>query len=133
MLGKKSSNKSFRTWNCAFKSINKINFSCFVTTEIWYENVEITSKTDSDSYEIAVWIIILTFRQFHGYCNLFLRQFSAFSYLISVVTKHEKSILFTDLDAEFLQLLFEDILPKIIRETGNCESLILRVKLLCLK
>ena len=52
-----------------------------------------------------------------------------------VVTKHEKLILFIDLDAEFhvLKLLFEVFLPKIIREAGNCESLILRVKSLCLK
>ena len=58
-----------------------------------------------------------------------------FSYLISVVTKHEKLILFIDLDAEFhvLKLLFEDYLPKIIRDAGNCESLILRVKFQCLK
>ena len=55
--------------------------------------------------------------------------------LISVAKKHEKLILFVDLDAEFhvLKLLFEDFLLKIIREAGNCESLILRVKFLCLK
>ena len=43
--------------------------------------------------------------------------------------------MFIDLDAEFhvLKLAFEDFLPKIIREAGNCESLILRVKSLCLK
>ena len=40
-----------------------------------------------------------------------------------------------DLDVKFhgLKLLFEDYLPKIIRGAGNCESLILRVKFLCLK
>ena len=32
-----------------------------------------------------------------------------------------------------LKLLFEVFLPKIIRGAGNCESLILRVKSLCLK
>ena len=60
---------------------------------------------------------------------------SSFSYQISAVKKHEKLILFVDLDAEFhiLKLLFEDFLPKIIRGAGNCESLILRVKFLCLK
>ena len=43
--------------------------------------------------------------------------------------------MFIDLDAEFhvLEHLFEDFLLKIIREAGNCESLILRVKFLCLK
>ena len=80
-------------------------------------------------------MIILIFRHFHGYCKLCLRQFSTFSYLISVVTKHEKLILFIELHAEFhvLKLLFEDFLRKIIRGAGNCESLILRVKFLCLK
>ena len=61
---------------------------------------------------------------------------SSFSYQISAVKKHEKLIfMFVDLDAEFhiLKLLFEDFFPKIIRGAGNCESLILRVKLLCLK
>ena len=60
---------------------------------------------------------------------------SIFSHQISVVTKHEKIILFNVLDAEFhvLKLLFDDFLPKIIRGAGNCESLILRVKFLCLK
>ena len=40
-----------------------------------------------------------------------------------------------DLDAEFHvpKLLFEDFLPKLIRGAGNCESLIVRVKVLCLK
>ena len=44
-------------------------------------------------------------------------------------------MLFIDLDAEFhvLKLLFEDFLPKTIRGAGNCESLILRAKFLCLK
>ena len=57
-----------------------------------------------------------------------------FSHQISVVTKYEKIILLIDLDAEFhVKLLFEDFLPKIIRGAGNCESLILRVKFLCLK
>ena len=43
--------------------------------------------------------------------------------------------MFIDLDAKFhvLKLLFEDFLPKIIRGAGNCESLILRAKFLCLK
>ena len=43
--------------------------------------------------------------------------------------------MFIDLDAEFHvpKLLFEDFLPKIIRGAANCESLILRVKFLCLK
>ena len=43
--------------------------------------------------------------------------------------------MFIDLGAEFhvLKLLFEDFLHKIIRGAGNCESLILRVKFLCLK
>ena len=43
--------------------------------------------------------------------------------------------MFIDLDAEFhvLKLLFEDFVPKIIRGAGNSESLILRVKFLCLK
>ena len=60
---------------------------------------------------------------------------STFSHQISLVTKDEKIILFIDLDAEFhvLKLLFEDFLPKIIRGAGNCESLVLRVKFLCLK
>ena len=60
---------------------------------------------------------------------------STFSYQISAVRKHEKLILFVDLDAEFhiLKLLFEDFLSKIIRGAGNCESLILRVKFLCLE
>ena len=51
------------------------------------------------------------------------------------MTKHEKLIMFIDLDAEFhvLKVLFEDFLPKIIKEAGNCENLILRVKFLCLK
>ena len=59
---------------------------------------------------------------------------SSFSYQISTVKKQEKLILFVYLDSEFhiLKLLFEDFLPKIIREAGNCESLILRVKFLCL-
>ena len=59
-----------------------------------------------------------------------MRQFSAFSRLISVATKHEKLILFIDLDAEFhvLKLLFKVFLTKIIRGAGNCESLVLRVK-----
>ena len=60
---------------------------------------------------------------------------STFSHQISVVTKHQKIILFIDLDAEFrvLKLSFEDFLPKIIREARNCESLIIRVKFLCFK
>ena len=60
---------------------------------------------------------------------------SLFSYQISAVKKHEKLILFVDLDAEFniLKLLFEVFLPKIIRGAGNWESVILRVKFLCLK
>ena len=60
---------------------------------------------------------------------------STFSRQISTISKHEKLILFFDLDAEFhvLKLLFEDFLLKIIRGAGNCESLILRVKFLCLK
>ena len=39
-------------------------------------------------------------------------------------------MLFIGLDAEFrvLKLLFKDFLLKIIREAGNCENLILRVK-----
>ena len=47
---------------------------------------------------------------------------------------HEKLILLIDLDAEFhvLKLSFEDVLSKIIRGAGNCESLILRVKVLFL-
>ena len=51
-----------------------------------------------------------------------------FFYTISAVTKHKKIILFTDSDAEFhvLKLLFEDFLPRIIREPGNCECLILK-------
>ena len=68
------------------------------------------SKLPQKQIAIAMEHKMMIFRQFHGYSNLFLRQFSAFSYLISVVTKHEKSILFTDLDAEFhaLRLLSED-------------------------
>ena len=60
---------------------------------------------------------------------------SSFSYQMSAVKKHEKLILFVDLDAEFhvLKLLFDNFLPKIIRGAGNFESLILRVKFLCLK
>ena len=69
ILGKKSSNKRFRTQNSASKSINKINLSCFVATEIKHENAEnpkIASETDcnshgtdnyySDSYFMAVTI-----------------------------------------------------------------------------
>ena len=43
--------------------------------------------------------------------------------------------MFIDLDVEFhiLKLLFEGFLPKIIQGAGNCESLILHVKFLCLK
>ena len=43
--------------------------------------------------------------------------------------------MFVDLDAEFhiLKVLFEDFLPKIIKGAGNCESLILRAKVVCLK
>ena len=54
---------------------------------------------------------------------------------ICCLKKHEKFILFIDLDAEFhvLKLLVEDFLAKIIRGTGNCESLSLRVKFLYLK
>ena len=66
----------------------------------------------------------------------YFKLISTFSLQISAVTKHEKIILFIDLNAEFhvLKLLFEDFLPKIIREAVNCKSLILRVKFLyCLK
>ena len=58
---------------------------------------------------------------------------SSFSY--PAVKKHEKLILFVDLDTEFhiLKFLFEDLLPKIIMGALNCESSILRVKFLCLK
>ena len=96
------------------------------------KQIAIATEVQNDDV-LAVWIIILIFRQFRGYCNLFLRPFSTFSYLISVVTKHEKLILFNDLDAEFhvLKLLFEDFLLKIIRKAENDESLILRVKSLC--
>ena len=47
----------------------------------------------------------------------------------------KKIILFINLDAEFhvIKLLFEDFWPKIIRRAENCESLVLRVKFLCLK
>ena len=43
--------------------------------------------------------------------------------LISVAKKHEKFILFIDLDAGFHvpKLLFEEFLPKIIRGAGNYE------------
>ena len=60
---------------------------------------------------------------------------TTFSYQISAVTKHGNLILFIDWDAEFhvLKLLFEDFFPKIIRGAGNCESLILGVKFVCLK
>ena len=53
-----------------------------------------------------------------------------FSYQISAATKHAKSIMFIDLDTEFyvVKLLFDDFFPKIIREAGNRESLILQVK-----
>ena len=100
-----------------------------------YATASARVEFSNDSSPCIQPIIILIFRQFHGYCNLFLRQFSIFSYLISAVTKPEKLILFIDLDAEchVLKLLFEDFLPKIIMGAGNCESLILRVKFLCLK
>ena len=57
-LGKKSSNKSFRTWNSASKSINKIHFSCFVATEIKHEN----SENSMGTYGILSYFICLALR-----------------------------------------------------------------------
>ena len=53
------------------------------TAEIWYENDEITSKIDSDSHEIAVWIIIVSSM---AIAICFWDNFC------SVATKHEKWI-----------------------------------------
>ena len=73
-----------------------------------------TDNYYSDSYFMAITIC------FWGNFVIFISNFC----------RKKASILFIDLDAEFhiLKLLFEDFLHKLIRGTGNCESLILRVK-----